>query len=35
MSKPREVMAKSKDFVKKLETEGKKLDIVVENAGNS
>lgn len=35
LSKPREVMEKTTEFIAKLEKEGKKIDIIVENAGNS
>ena len=35
MSKPYEVIEKSAEFIKKLEKEGKKLDIIVQNAGVS
>lgn len=34
-SKPEEVLKQTEEFITKLEKEGKKLDIVVENAGIS
>jgi NADP-dependent 3-hydroxy acid dehydrogenase YdfG len=35
MSRSNDLMEKSEQFIKKLESEGKKLDIIVENAGVS
>jgi len=33
MSKPRDVIKITEEYIKKLESEGKKVDIAVENAG--
>lgn len=35
MSKPLEVLERTKEFIAKLEKDGRKVDIVVENAGVS